>query len=52
MLRILVLALIVLVALAVLSFALHFLLSPWLWLVAIGGVAWLTFRSRRSRRQF
>jgi hypothetical protein len=49
MLRILVLALIALMALAVLSLTLHFLFSPWLWVVAIGALAWLTFRSRRSR---
>jgi len=48
--RILVFALIALVALAVLSFAVHFLFSPWLWLVAIGVLAWLRFRPRRSHQ--
>jgi len=47
MLWILALALVVIVALAVLSFALHLLLSPWLLVVAIGVLAWLWFRPRR-----
>jgi hypothetical protein len=37
------------VALAVLSFAVHILFSPWL-LVAIGILAWVKFRPRRSRQ--
>jgi uncharacterized membrane protein len=37
------------VALAVLSFAVHILFSPWL-LVAIGILAWIKFRPRRSRQ--
>jgi hypothetical protein len=43
-------ALIAILAIVVLSFALHFLFSPWLWLAAIGVLAWLKFRPRRSRR--
>jgi len=43
------LALIALVALFVLSFALHFLFSPWL-LLAIAVLAWIRFRPRRSHR--
>ncbi len=48
---IIVLALIaVIIGLAVLSFAVHFLLSPWLILVAIGILAWIKFRPRRTRQ--
>jgi hypothetical protein len=43
------LALIAIVALAVLSFTVHFLFSPWL-LVAIAVLAWIKFRPRRSHR--
>jgi hypothetical protein len=43
------LVLIALVALAVLSFAVHFLLSPWL-LLAVAVLAWIKFRPRRSHR--
>ena len=43
------LALIAVVALIVVSFALHFLFSPWL-LVAIAILAWIKFGPRRSRR--
>ena len=43
------LALIAIVALTVLSFAVHILFSPWL-LVAIGIVAWIKFRPHRSRQ--
>jgi len=46
---IIVLALIAIVALSVLGFTLHLLFSPWL-LVAIGILAWIKFRPRRSRR--
>jgi hypothetical protein len=49
MAAILALALLVILALAVVSFALHFLFSPWL-LVAIAIVAWIKFRPRRSRQ--
>ena len=41
-------ALAVIVALIVLSFAVHVLFSPWLLLVAIGVLAWIKFRPRRS----
>ena len=44
------LVLIALVALAVLSFAVHFLFSPWLLLVAVAVLAWIKFRPRRSHR--
>jgi hypothetical protein len=44
------LVLIALVALAVLSFAVHFLLSPWLLLLAVAVLAWIKFRPRRSHR--
>jgi hypothetical protein len=37
------------VALAILSFTLHFLFSPWL-LVAVAILAWIRFRPGRSRR--
>jgi hypothetical protein len=43
------LALIVIVALIVLSFALHVLFSPWL-LVAVAVLAWIKFRPGRSHR--
>jgi hypothetical protein len=43
------LALIVVVALIVVSFAIHVLFSPWL-LVAIGILALVKFRPRRSHR--
>jgi hypothetical protein len=46
---IIVLALIAIVALTVLSFTVHFLFSPWL-LVAIGILAWIKFRPRRSHQ--
>ena len=42
------LALIAIVALIVLSFALHVLFSPWLLLVVIGVLAWVKFGPRRS----
>ncbi|HEY1643056.1 MAG TPA: hypothetical protein VGG35_20365 [Streptosporangiaceae bacterium] len=38
------------VALAVLSFAVHVLFSPWLLLVAAGLLLWVKFRPRHSRR--
>jgi hypothetical protein len=43
------LAFIVIVALTVLSFAVHILFSPWL-LVAIAILAWIKFRPRHSHR--
>jgi hypothetical protein len=50
MLWILALVLIAIVALAVLSFALHLLFSPWLLIVAIGVLVWMRLRPRRSHR--
>jgi hypothetical protein len=50
MLRIIAIALIAIVALALLSSTLHLLFSPWLLVVAIGVLAWLKFRPRRVRR--
>jgi hypothetical protein len=47
--RILALVLIAIVALTVLSFTMHILFSPWL-LVAIGILAWIKFRPRRSHQ--
>ena len=44
------LVLIALAALAVLSFAVHFLFSPWLLLLAVAVLAWIKFRPRRSHR--
>jgi len=43
------LALIVVVALIIISFAVHILFSPWL-LVAIAILAWVKFRPRRVHR--
>jgi hypothetical protein len=43
------LALIAVVALIVISFAMHVLFSPWL-LVAIAILAWVKFRPRRSHQ--
>jgi len=42
------LVLMAIVALIVLSFAVHVLFSPWLLLVVIGILAWIKFRPRRS----
>ena len=38
------------VALTVLSFAVHVLFSPWLLLVAAGILLWIKFRPRRSHQ--
>jgi hypothetical protein len=43
------LAFIAIVALVIVSFAVHVLFSSWL-LVAVAIVAWIKFRPRRSRR--
>jgi hypothetical protein len=43
------LVLIAVVALIVVSFAMHILFSPWL-LVAVGILLWIKFRPRRSHR--
>ena len=50
MLAIIALVLIAIVALTVLSFAVHVLFSPWLLLAVIGILAWVMFRPRRSRQ--
>jgi len=47
--RILALVLIAIAVLAVLSFTMHILFSPWL-LVAIGILVCITFRARRSHQ--
>jgi hypothetical protein len=47
---ILALVLIAIVALAVLSFAVHLLFSPWLLVAAIAVLAWIKFRPRRPGR--
>ena len=46
---ILAVALIVIVALTIVGFAVHLLFSPWL-LVAVAILAWIKFRPRSSRR--
>ena len=43
------LALIAVVALIIVSFTLHLLLSPWLLVAGIGVLAWIKLRPRRSR---
>jgi hypothetical protein len=43
------LVLIAIVALTIVSFIMHFLFSPWL-LVAIGILAWIKLRQRRSHQ--
>ena len=50
LLGIIALALIAVVALVVLGFAVHLLFSPWLLLVVIGVLAWIKFRPRQPRR--
>jgi hypothetical protein len=50
MLAFIALAVAVLVALAILGFAVHILFSPWLLVVAIGVLAWIKLRPRRSDR--
>lgn len=42
--------LIAIVAVMVLSFAVHLLFSPWLLLLAVAAVAWYKFRPGRSHR--
>jgi len=49
MLAIIALAVAAIVAIAVLTFAVHILFSPWL-LVAVAILAWIKFRPRRSHR--
>jgi hypothetical protein len=50
MLAIIALVLMAIVALTVLSFAVHVLFSPWLLLAVIGILVWVKFRPRRSRQ--
>jgi hypothetical protein len=50
MLWIIAVALIAIGALALLSFTLHVLFSPWLLAVAISVLLWLKFRPRRSHK--
>jgi hypothetical protein len=50
MLAIIVLIFLAIVALTVLSFAVHLLFSPWLLIAAVGIVVWVKFRPRHSRR--
>ena len=50
MLAIIALILIAIVAVAVLSFTVHILFSPWLLLVAIGILLLIKFRPGRSRQ--
>jgi hypothetical protein len=49
MLAFIAVAVAVIVAVAVLSFAVHLLFSPWL-LVAVAVLAWIKFRPRRSHQ--
>jgi len=48
MFAIIAVVLVVIVALAVLSFVAHLLFSPWLLLAAVGILAWVKFGRRRS----
>jgi hypothetical protein len=50
MFAIVALVLIAIAALAVIGFAVHVLFSPWLLVAAIGILAWMKFRPRRSRQ--
>jgi hypothetical protein len=50
MLAIIVLIFLAIVALTVLTFAVHLLFSPWLLLAAVGIVVWVKFRPRHSRQ--
>ena len=43
-------AFIAIVALIVVSFAVHFLFSPWLLVAAVAIVAWIKFGPRRAQR--
>jgi hypothetical protein len=44
------LAIVVIVALTILAFAVHVLLSPWLLVVVIAILAWIKFRPRRTHQ--
>jgi hypothetical protein len=50
MLWIIALALIAVLAVIVVGFAVHLLFSPWLLVLAVAVVAWMKFRPRGSRR--
>jgi hypothetical protein len=50
MFAIIALVLIAIVALSVLSFAVHILFSPWLLLAVLGILAWVKFGPRRSHQ--
>lgn len=50
MFGIIALAVIAVLALVVLGFVLHLLLTPWLLVVVIGVLAWVRLRPRRSHR--
>jgi len=50
MFAVIALVLIAIVALSVLTFAVHAVFSPWLLLVAVGILVWVKFRPRRSRQ--
>ena len=50
MFAIIALVLIAIVAVSLLSFAVHTLFSPWLLLVALGILVWIKFRPRHSHR--
>ncbi len=50
MIAIIALVLAAIVALAVLGFVVHVLFSPWLLVVALGVLAWIKFRPRRSHQ--
>jgi hypothetical protein len=43
-------AVIAILALTIVSFAVHLLFSPWLLLVAVGILAWIKLRPGRSRQ--
>jgi hypothetical protein len=49
MLGIIALAIVVIIALSIIGFAVHFLFTPWL-LVAIAILAWIKFRPNSTRR--
>jgi hypothetical protein len=44
------LVLVAIVALTIVSFAVHLLFSPWLLLVAVAILAWIKFRPSRTRQ--
>ena len=50
MIAIIALVLAAIVALGVLGFVVHVLFSPWLLVVALGVLAWIKFRPRRSHQ--